>query len=59
MRAAPPKAFDVATPLLALARMDTVGDGVRLFGLLLAGAVGGLFTAAVLAARRGGNRGSS
>jgi PAT family beta-lactamase induction signal transducer AmpG len=59
MRAAPPKAFDVATPLLALARMDTVGDGVRLFGLLLAGAVGGLFTAAVLAARRGGSRGGS
>jgi hypothetical protein len=36
--------------------MDTVGDGVRLFGLVLVGVVGGLFTAAVLAARRGGNR---
>jgi MFS transporter, PAT family, beta-lactamase induction signal transducer AmpG len=56
MRATPPRAFDLATPLLALARMDTVGDGVRLLGLLLAGAVGGLFTAAVLAARRGGSR---
>jgi PAT family beta-lactamase induction signal transducer AmpG len=59
MRATPPIPFDLLTPLAALARMDTVGDGVRLFGLLLAGAVGGLFTAAVLAARRGGSRGVS
>jgi len=56
MRGTPPQAFDLMTPLLALARLDTIGDGVRLFGLLLVGAVGGLFTAAVLAARRGGNR---
>jgi PAT family beta-lactamase induction signal transducer AmpG len=56
MRATPPMAFDLMTPLAALARMDTVGDGVRLFGLLLVGVVGGLFTAAVLAARRGANR---
>jgi hypothetical protein len=35
--------------------MHAVSDAVRLFGLLLAGAVGGLFTSAVLAARRGGN----
>jgi hypothetical protein len=41
------------TPLAALARIDTAGNGVRLLGLLLMGAVGGLFTAAVLAARRG------
>jgi PAT family beta-lactamase induction signal transducer AmpG len=59
MRATPPIPFNLLTPLAALARMDTVGDGVRLFGLLLAGAVGGLFTAAVLAARRGGSRGVS
>jgi PAT family beta-lactamase induction signal transducer AmpG len=59
MRATPPMAFDLTTPLMALARMDTVGDGVRLFGLLLVGAVGGLFTAAVLAARRGANRGAA
>jgi PAT family beta-lactamase induction signal transducer AmpG len=56
MRATPPIPFDLTTPLAALARMDTVGDGIRLVGLLLVGAVGGLFTAAVLAARRGGNR---
>jgi PAT family beta-lactamase induction signal transducer AmpG len=59
MRATPPVAFDLMTPLAALARMDTVGDGIRLFGLLLVGAVGGLFTAAVLAARRGANRSMS
>lgn len=55
MRATPPMPFDLITPLAALARMDTVGSGIRLVGLLLAGVVGGLFTAAVLAARRGGN----
>jgi PAT family beta-lactamase induction signal transducer AmpG len=59
MRATPPKAFDLVTPLVALARIDTVGDGVRLLGLLLVGVVGGLFTAAVLAARRGRNRSGS
>jgi PAT family beta-lactamase induction signal transducer AmpG len=55
MRATPPMPFDLMSPLAALARMDTVGSAVQLLGLLLAGAVGGLFTAAVLAARRGGN----
>jgi PAT family beta-lactamase induction signal transducer AmpG len=58
MRAAPPRPFDLLPPLAALARLDTIGDGVRMFGLLLAGAAGGLFTAAVLAARRG-HRGSA
>jgi PAT family beta-lactamase induction signal transducer AmpG len=53
MRATPPLPFDLMTPLAALARIDTAGNGVRLLGLLLMGAVGGLFTAAVLAARRG------
>ena len=56
MRAAPPQPFDLLTPLSALVRLQTVGDGVRLVGLLLAGTVGGLFTSAVLAARRGGAR---
>jgi hypothetical protein len=55
MRATPPMPFDLVPPLLALVRMDTVVGAVRLLGLLLAGAVGGLFTAAVLAARRGGS----
>jgi PAT family beta-lactamase induction signal transducer AmpG len=53
MRGTPPVPFDLMTPLAALARMDTAGNGVRLLGLLVVGAVGGLFTAAVLAARRG------
>jgi PAT family beta-lactamase induction signal transducer AmpG len=53
MRATPPLPCDLMTPLAALARIDTAGNGVRLLGLLLMGAVGGLFTAAVLAARRG------
>jgi PAT family beta-lactamase induction signal transducer AmpG len=59
MRATPPRPFDLVTPLAAFARMETVGDGVRLFGLLLAGAAGGLFTAAVLAARGGGKGGAA
>jgi len=59
MRATPPMPFDLVTPLAALLRMDTGGGAVRLLGLLLVGAVGGLFTAAVLAARRGGKGGAS
>ncbi len=53
MRATPPQPFELTGPLAAMARMDTVSDGVRVVGLLLAGLAGGLFTAAVLAARRG------
>ena len=53
MRATPPAPFDLVTPLAALARMDTVGSGVRVAALLVVGTVGGLFTAAALAARRG------
>jgi PAT family beta-lactamase induction signal transducer AmpG len=53
MRAAPPQPFDLTAPLLALARLDTGGDVVRLVALVIIAAVGGLFTAAVLAARRG------
>jgi hypothetical protein len=56
MRAVPPQAFDLIARLSAFVRMETVTDAVRLLGLLLAGAVGGLFTAAVLAARRGAPR---
>ncbi len=52
-RATPPMPFDLMTPLASLFLVDTIGSGVRLIGLLLAGAAGGLFTAAVLAARRG------
>lgn len=53
LRAVPAQPFDVATPLAALLRMETAGDGLRVLGLLIVGAAGGLFTAAVLAARRG------
>lgn len=53
MRATPPQPFDLTGSLGALVSLQTPGDGVRLLGLLIVGAVGGLFTAAVLAARRG------
>jgi PAT family beta-lactamase induction signal transducer AmpG len=53
MRASPPRPFDLLTPLTELARLDTAGSAVRVVGLLVAGAASGLFTAAVLAARRG------
>jgi PAT family beta-lactamase induction signal transducer AmpG len=59
LRAVPAQPFDVATPLSALIRMETAGDGLRVLGLLIVGAAGGLFTAAVLAARRGGATASS
>lgn len=54
MRAASPQPFDLLARLAAFVRMETITDGVRLCGLLLVGAAGGLFTSAVLAARRGG-----
>jgi PAT family beta-lactamase induction signal transducer AmpG len=53
LRATPPLPFDVTSPLLALVRLETIGDIVRLVGLFSIGATGGLFTAAVLAARSG------
>jgi PAT family beta-lactamase induction signal transducer AmpG len=53
MRGTPPKPFDLLAPLLSLVSVDTIGDGIRLTALLVVGAAGGLFTAAVLAARRG------
>jgi len=56
LRATPPQAFDLGHALVGLTRLETPTDGVRLLGLVIIGAVGGLFTAAVLAARRGGDR---
>lgn len=53
MRATPPEPFDLIARLAAFVRLERVIDAVRLFGLLLVGAIGGLFTSAVLAARRG------
>ncbi|HEX4824543.1 MAG TPA: MFS transporter [Candidatus Polarisedimenticolaceae bacterium] len=52
MRATPPLPFDLARPLLDLVSLDSPGDVVRLAGLFSVGAIGGLFTAAVLAAKR-------
>ena len=59
MRATPPRPFDLAAPVLSLVRVDTLGDGVRLAGLLVVAAAGGLFTSAVLAARRGATDGAA
>jgi PAT family beta-lactamase induction signal transducer AmpG len=56
MRATPPQPFDLVARLSAFVHMETITDGVRLFGLALVGAAGGLFTSAVLAARRGAAR---
>lgn len=56
LRAVPPQSFDLLVRLASFVRMESIADGVRVCGLLLAGAAGGLFTAAVLAARRGGPR---
>jgi MFS transporter, PAT family, beta-lactamase induction signal transducer AmpG len=59
MRATPPQPFDLTTPLLALARLETGGDVVRLVALLIIASIGGLFTAAVFAARRGAGGGTA
>ena len=56
MRATPPQTFDLMARISAFVRMETITDGVRVFGLALVGAAGGLFTSAVLAARRGAAR---
>jgi PAT family beta-lactamase induction signal transducer AmpG len=53
LRATPPVPFDLLARLSTLFEMATPSDAVRFVGLLVVGAVGGLFTAAVLAARRG------
>jgi len=52
LRASPPLPFDLGRPLLDLVSLDSPGDVVRLVGLFSVGAIGGLFTAAVLAAKR-------
>jgi PAT family beta-lactamase induction signal transducer AmpG len=46
-------AFDLWTPLLTIARPQDQGGWIGLIGLLIFGAVCGLFTAAVVAARHG------
>jgi MFS transporter, PAT family, beta-lactamase induction signal transducer AmpG len=52
----PDKPFDLGGPLAALLRPADAGDWVTLLGLLAFGAVCGLLTAAVTAARRGAGR---
>jgi PAT family beta-lactamase induction signal transducer AmpG len=59
LRATPPLPFDLSNALVGLTHLETATDGVRVLGLLIVGAVGGLFTAAVLAARRGSTASSS
>lgn len=53
MRADPSRAFDLLGAFRSLVLVSGPADAVRLAGLLACGVVGGLFTAAVLAARRG------
>ena len=48
--------FDLATPLLEVLRPSTLGGWLELLGLAAFGAVCGLFTAAVAAARHGAGR---
>lgn len=56
MRGHPEVGFDVAKPLLALASPATVSDWLGLLGLVVFGALCGLLTAAVVAARHGEGR---
>ncbi len=56
MRGHPDVAFDMATPLAALFRPTTVSDWLGLLGLAAFGAICGLLTAAVVAARHGEGR---
>ena len=46
-----PGRFDLLSPLAATLRPESIGDGLRLAGSLVVGAVGGLLFAAVAAAR--------
>lgn len=53
-RATPPATFDVTAALSAVLHPETAGDWVRIATLLVLGVIGGLFAAAVSAARRTG-----
>jgi hypothetical protein len=57
LRATPPRPFDLPGALAGLAVPASAADVVRLAGLLLLGAAGGVFTAAILAARRAARAG--
>jgi PAT family beta-lactamase induction signal transducer AmpG len=52
LRATPPQPFDIVAGLSSLAVPGSAADGVRLISIAVLGAAGGIFTAAVLAARR-------
>ena len=52
LRASPSRPFDLVGELTSLAVPASAADGVRLVSILVLGVAGGLFTAAVLAARR-------
>jgi MFS transporter, PAT family, beta-lactamase induction signal transducer AmpG len=53
MRESPEAGFDVARAVAVLARPTAVTDWVQLFGILAFAGIGGLFTAAAIAARHG------
>jgi hypothetical protein len=53
MRGTPPRPFDLAAPLEALANPQGTGEWLTLLGVLVVAASCGLVTAAVAAARHG------
>lgn len=53
MRATPAMGFDLGTAVSALGHPAAVTDWVQLFGIAAFAAIGGLFTAAIFAARHG------
>jgi PAT family beta-lactamase induction signal transducer AmpG len=57
LRATPPQPFDLVSGLTSLAVPASAADGVRLVSIVVLGVAGGLFTAAVLAARRAARAG--
>ena len=54
VRATPPRPFDFVTSLGAVVQPHDLGGWTTLAGVLVVGAIGGLFAAAIAAARHGG-----
>jgi PAT family beta-lactamase induction signal transducer AmpG len=57
MKDHPEAAFDMVKPLVSLVRPEDTGGWLALIGILVFGAVCGLFTAAISAARHGAGKG--
>jgi hypothetical protein len=53
LRATPPRPFDFAASLRALTQPEDLGGWTTLLGVVVIGAIGGFFAAAVTAARHG------